>query len=329
MTRPHPHAADIEETAALWWARMASELKTPEDEAAFDAWLAESPEHGEAYNELCALDDRFSVLEGQPELAAYRVEAQLIEEKSRRSFLQRHGAGLAATITAAAASALGFVYFNTAAIERQDFSTQRGETREVTFSDGSEAILGSDTRLAITFSNDQRLVTIQRGQVFFDVARDVARPFVAVAEERTITAFGTAFDVRAFDNDLTVTLLRGRVAVAPEGRASEAMLQPGQQFRALLGVTSVRDVNAEAEVAWRGGVLDFDDVSLGEAVARFNRSGTRSIILSDTSLLELRVSGVFRVDEPMTFVTALAAAFPVQAELQSSGDIVLERRRPE
>jgi len=122
-----------------------------------------------------------------------------------------------------------------------------------------------------------------------------------------------------------VTLVRGRVALAQEDARADAILGPGQQFRDVLGVTSVRDVDAAAEVSWRTGVLDFDNIPLSEAVARFNRSAINTIVLADPSLGELRVSGVFRADDPMGFARALAPAYPVRVEPQSSGDVVLER----
>lgn len=326
MTRPMPHAANVEQAAALWYARMASELKTPADQAEFDAWLRENPEHGEAYAEFCALDSRFDMLEGRPELATYRVEAQLVEESARRSFLSRFGKRLAAAMVASAAILLAFVYLDSFSMERQEWATARGEVRQIVLSDGTRAILGADTQARMAFDGRQRRFIIEHGQVFFDVAHDIRRPFIAVTPERTVTALGTAFDVRSFQNDLTVTLVRGRVAVAALGRTPDALLDPGQQFRASFGVTSVRDVDAEAEVSWQTGIFDFDNIPLSEAVARFNRSATRTIVLADPSLGEFRVSGVFSANDPAGFARALAPAYPVLVQQQTSGDIVLARR---
>lgn len=325
MTRPEPHSDNIEEAAALWFARMSSELKTPEDQGAFDAWLAESPDHVDAYAEMCELDTSFDVLERKPDLAAYRVEAQLIEEQGRRPLLARLGLPALATLSAIAAAAAGFMYLSAASVERNEWSTARGEIREITLSDGTEAVLGSDTHVEIAFRDNQRLFTIDRGQVFFDVAHDADRPFIAATGGRTVTALGTAFDVRSFQNDLTVTLVRGSVAVADRGAPPDAVLTPGQQYHSAFGVTSVRDVDADAEVSWRTGVFDFDNVPLSEAVARFNRSASRSIVLADPSLGELRVSGVFRADDPAGFAAALAPAYPIRVLPQRSGDVLIER----
>lgn len=325
MTRPPPRSDDVEEAAALWYARMSSELRTPADEAAFDAWLQKSPDHGGAYAEFCSLSGRFDALADSSELATLRVEAQLTEENRRKPFLVRFGAGFAVSGIAAAA-AVAFMYFAGSDVERHDWTTARGEIREITLSDGTEAVLGSDTRLSIAFAEDRRQLQIERGQVFFDVAHDADRPFITGTNGRTVTALGTAFDVRSFPNDMTVTLVRGRVAIGREGEPPEAVLNPGQQFRSAFGVTSVHDVDAVAETSWRTGIFDFNDVSLVEAVARFNRSAPNSIVIGDPSLGELRVSGVFRADDPVGFATALAPAYPILIRQQTSGDVVLERQ---
>jgi transmembrane sensor len=322
MTRPPPRSDDVEEAAALWYARMTSDLKTPADEAALDAWLAEDAAHAEAYAEFCALDGRFMAIEGHPDLAAFRVEAQLLEERGRRSFLARFGGGLAVASLAAAAAA-AFLYLGTQDIDRAAWVTARGETREITLSDGSEITLGSDTRLEMAFSDEQRVLRIERGQAFFEVAHDEERPFIAIAGDRTVTALGTAFDLRSFRDDLTVTLVHGRVAIAREGERPDALLDPGQQFRYAFGAITVRDVDALAETSWRTGILDLDNVALSDAVARFNRSARTSIVIGDTRLNELRVSGVFRANDPASFAAALAPAYPIAVRHESSGDVVL------
>lgn len=324
MTRPPPRSDNVEEAAALWYARMTSDLKTPADQAAFDAWLKGDPKRSEIYAEICALSGRFELLAGRAELASLKVDAQILEEH-RRSFLARFGGALAGAGLASAAAVGAFVVLGNDGAQREHWTTRAGEILEVTLNDGSMAVLGPNTRLEAAYLNNQRLLEIARGQAYFDVAHDARRPFVVSTAGRTIVALGTAFDVRSFRDDLTITLVRGRVAVARLGEAPEAVLDPGEQFRAAFGRTSVSRVNAEAELAWRTGVYDFRDVQLSEAVARFNQGADVRLIVSDAYLSSLRVSGVFRADDPAGFAAALAPAYPIQARRLQSGDILLER----
>lgn len=326
MTGAPSHRSDADfDAAARWYARLSSDAKTPEDESAFERWLDSAPENAEAYAEIAALSERVGALAGHPDMAALRAEAQLLEEREKRPLFLRVGGAKAigGLVAAIAAVMLLFVFVNAASVETGAWTTARGETMEITLADGTDVVLGSDSRLEIRFLRRHRDVRLHRGQAFFDVAHDARRPFVVAANERTVTALGTAFDVRSYTNETTVTLVRGAVAIAREGERNETLLSPGQQFQVAFGVSSVRDVDATAETAWRTGILEFDNVTLTEAVTEFNRSAPHSIIVSDPRLADLRVSGVFRANDPAGFTAALAPAYGITAAQQSSGDIVL------
>lgn len=327
MNRPSSDLdPNVHEAAAAWYARMSSDLKTPDDQDAFDRWIASAPENADAYAETCALAGRFDAVADHPALAQLRVETQLLEERARRPLLSRIGAVWPGVGLAAAAAVAAMLYFNPAPPETGAWTTARGETRDIALSDGTKITLGSDSRLDMTFQTDRRNLDLARGQAFFDVAHDADRPFVVAVHGRTVTALGTAFDVRSYLDETTVTLVSGKVEIARPGERGEAILAPGQQFHASAGVSSVRDVDAAVATAWRTGILEFDGVTLTQAITDFNRSAPQSIMLADPRLADLRVSGVFRANDPHGFAAALVPAYPVTATRQSSGDVILTYR---
>jgi transmembrane sensor len=73
-------------------------------------------------------------------------------------------------------------------------------------------------------------------------------------------------------------------------------------------------------------MLEFDAVTLADAVREFNRSAAHSIIIADPRLASLQVSGVFRANDPQGFAAALVPAYSLTARPQSSGDVVLSYR---
>jgi transmembrane sensor len=92
--------------------------------------------------------------------------------------------------------------------------------------------------------------------------------------------------------------------------------------------TSVRFgplADAERLLSWRSGVLAFRDTPLADAVAEFNRYGSRRIVMGDAKVAALRVGGNFNWANADAFVRLLEAGFPVRAE--HDGDrIVLHYR---
>jgi transmembrane sensor len=61
--------------------------------------------------------------------------------------------------------------------------------------------------------------------------------------------------------------------------------------------------------AWQRGQLIFEDTSLIEAAAEFNRYGSHKITIDGPDLGKLRVGGVFRIGDPTSFAQAMANAY--------------------
>jgi len=61
--------------------------------------------------------------------------------------------------------------------------------------------------------------------------------------------------------------------------------------------------------AWQRGKLIFEDTSLREAAAEFNRYGRNEITIDGPVLGKLRVGGVFRIGDPSSFAQAMAKAY--------------------
>jgi transmembrane sensor len=61
--------------------------------------------------------------------------------------------------------------------------------------------------------------------------------------------------------------------------------------------------------AWQRGQLIFDDMSLSEAAAEFNRYGSNKIAIDGRAVGKLRVGGVFRIGDPSSFAEAMANAY--------------------
>ena len=133
-----------------------------------------------------------------------------------------------------------------------------------------------------------------------------------------MVAHGTIFDVSLWgDRTAHVHLLRGSIVVqrAMPAQASRplelAELHPGQgvTFRACdFRPTRINPV-LEPTTDWPGGSIDFRAANLGEVIDAANRYSTTKIDVIDPSLRDIRVSGVFRVNEPQTLATSLSVLF--------------------
>ena len=132
---------------------------------------------------------------------------------------------------------------------------------------------------------------------------------------------GTRFEVERHGEDVAVTLMSGAVKVslpAADG-AGEATLAPGQHARfGADGGIVVADAEAIDDAsAWTQGTLVFKQRRLGDLIAEVNRYSTVQIRLADSSLADLRVSGVFHVGDQASLLEALRAGWSISTKQTS------------
>jgi transmembrane sensor len=204
------------------------------------------------------------------------------------------------------------------------YETGPGQRTTVMLPDGSVAELDARSRLRASFAPGVRQLQLETGQALFQVARDPRRPFVVHAGGEAITAHGTRFNVRLADRRLEVALIEGRVAVTSAGGARQTEMAPHDLLRIEDGARSIEKVqNIERFASWREGLVVLENTRLGDALAEINRYAPQPIRLADPGLMELRLSGAFRVDRTDVFVEALELYFGLHVVARTPDEIVL------
>lgn len=92
-------------------------------------------------------------------------------------------------------------------------------TQHLVLPDGSTVILhtGSTLQYQPALSGNTREVLLD-GEAYFDIKPDLSRPFIILSHKLKTTVLGTAFNIKAFENDkrITVTVTQGKVKVEDE-----------------------------------------------------------------------------------------------------------------
>lgn len=286
--------------------------------AKFEAWLAADARHRTAYLEL---DRAWRVADG---LKTWRphdggVDPDVLRRsRSRRVDSTRRYAMAAMLLVAVMAGAWGAWFAWTADV----YGTGKGEFRRVLLADGSLLQLNTDTRVRVRLAKDRRVIELLRGEGHFTVAHDTSRPFDVIAAERVIRAVGTAFTVRIRNpEDVEVVVTEGTVTLSSSATGDPAEkpapISAMHVARAQPQAVSVKPVavpEMSRLLAWQTGELIFDDVTLGEAVAEFNRYNNRQLVIADPHIAALRVGGNFHATDLDAFVRALGASFGIEAQ---------------
>src|SRR6185437_15254379 len=225
-------------------------------------------------------------------------------------------------------------------LRNDTLGTGPAEQRIVDLSDGSQVTLNANSRVVIQYNEGARKVFLAKGEALFNVAKDRSRPFVVVAGDRKVIAMGTSFEVRREEpagSAFAVTLLEGQVAIEPiawpdappsGGVNGVKLLNPGQRLRFAGNTGETLDSpSIDRVTAWRRGRLIFDNASLGEAAAEFNRYGTHKLMIEDPAVRNLRVGGVFKINDPYSFAQAMADTYGLRINTRGK-TIILTGEQP-
>ena len=300
---------DLDEAAIGWLVHLHSGRANDGDRRAYDSWRCRSPAHERAAAEA----ERLWAAVGTHQAPA------------RQGFGIRRLA-LAAAILLAAALGGGIAvdrYWPAGgwAALTADARTAVGERRELRLPDGSRLTLNAGSAVDIDYDARVRRIRLRAGELVAEVAPDPSRPFVVLAAGGAVTALGTVFAVRrdAATVSVTVTVLESTVRVAyPAGidrDDRQAMyLKSGQRLRygQYIGLGAPESVDAETVTAWRRGKLIFDGARLADVAAEVNRHRAGRIVIADSSLSDLKVTGVFDLDATDAILDTIAATLPVR-----------------
>ena len=315
-----------EDQAAAWDARLRGGRATTDNHRAFQDWLEEAPDNRVAHEQLQAALAALRAHANAPEMAALRDEARSgIQSNSRRRLF----GAIAASLLILLGAGLWLTGLPAFPGGGTDYVTAQDEQIKVTLADGSVVTLDAGTKVRVRLTDARRDISLLAGHALFQVAKDRTRPFVVTAHGRTITALGTLFDVRLYSRGLQVTLAKGSVAVRPAQEQDEAaaILTPRQQFVATDGEASprIRTVDSDRTVSWADGQLFFDNDTLRAAVAEMNQYSPRQKIMVEPDVAGIRISGMFRTNDPASFAEALEATLPVHVHREADGVIVISR----
>lgn len=293
----------VDQRAAEWVVRESeSDRWRPSDQADLDAWLGQSWVHRTAYWRLKAAWNRVDELENlptteitsEPLRVPMRPPAQDASAFPIRNVLYRIAAALLL------AAAIGAVWLRTPGSPKEEvFATNVGGHELVTLADGSQIELNTDTVVRVALDTDKRIVTLDKGEAYFQVVHDPAHPFEVYAGNERVSDIGTDFVVKADAGRLQVALLEGRAVLgsADDTRPSRAsVLTPGDVAIATNGVISVNQVPLQTllnDLAWRRGALIFKDTALSDAAQEFNRYNREKIVIADASAGRRRIGGTF------------------------------------
>ena len=345
----------IADQAASWVSKLDGD---PSDDivAAFKVWINQSPEHRQRFEQHMAMWNDMNALTDMvpPEPAV------------------QHGAKVGpellvwlATITgwrqavAASVVLILMIGWQLGGNSYATYTTAVGEQKTLQLSDGTSVILNTDTELRVAYSDDRRVVYLNRGEAHFDIAHNPAIPFEVYAGKGKVRAVGTAFSVYLRSDDVEVVVTDGTVEILPKNAPqaiagvasalpSPAQPPPSQPLQLTEKTTAAPQVSAgnivtydrhtaehimqsalaeaDKRLSWHQGMLVFRSEPLERVIDEVNRYTPLKIVIPEQSVRHIKVGGFFKISDIDSVFEALEKGFDIYADYISDDLVYLVHR---
>ena len=256
------------------------------------------------------------------------------------------------------------VGFYLAALAPSEYVSGIGERRVLHIEDGSTITMNTRSRMKVLLTRNTRDIELLGGEALFSVAHDPNRPFRVHVGHTVVEAVGTEFSVYRGEHGTKVSVVEGRVKIFAYQSPAPLVLNPNAVAWTDVGASdferppppipvaareeaqvstegsgttefdverrTVTPLELEHHLAWVNGQLIFENATLGETVAEFNRYNRRKLEIEDPALGQIRLGGAFSSTNVDEFIVELNALFSIRAvpvDDPSSGTQVIRLKR--
>ncbi|MCU4676546.1 FecR domain-containing protein [Catenovulum sp. 2E275] len=227
------------------------------------------------------------------------------------------------------------------------FHTQIGEQGHFILPDQSSLRLNTNSQVKVVFTDNRRLLYLNKGELHIEVAHNQTWPLSVIAKDKTFEAVGTAFNV-AIENELAVELIvtDGTVAVAEIKPVPANQNQPdnhlvisvnkGEKLQLSTEQNSLKNAQkvqvGQAQIdqllAWQTGSLTFNGEPLETVLQTLAQYTEYRFELEQAELKQMKIVARIKVSELNNITEILTHNFGLKAEkTKDKQSIVLSKAK--
>lgn len=295
--------------ASDWYARSLSGEMDEQAKAAWQAWLNADEEHHRAWQQVEKVQQYFGQVPGN--LALATLQAQPSAERRK---LLKH------MILLLAVSGGSYVAYREQPWRGMlaDVSTRVGERRQIRLVDGTMVHLNTDSAINIAYSDTLRMLELVRGEVLIETAHEQDRPyrpFVVSTPQGSVTALGTRFSVREWQQQgrdyVKVNVYQSMVDVRPGNRSQPIRVNTRESLVFSRDQAFAKSRLKATEMAWVNGLIVVYAMPLQAFVAELSRYQS-GVLRCDPAVADLHISGSFPVGDIEAVYSTIEQTLPVR-----------------
>jgi len=212
-------------------------------------------------------------------------------------------------------------HLNNQTVSMLEVTSAKGTVSKTILPDGTEVWLNSESKLSYPqkFIGDRRTVHLS-GEAYFKVKSDKSHRFdVVVVNELVVSAYGTEFNINAFQQDTVadVTLVKGNIDVSDIGYKTTKGVLPGQYIAYNRNGKDMvlSKANLEEKTGWRDGKIIFRRANMQEVTRRLSRYFNVDIQLDGEELRNYEYSATFTTETLSEILQLLEKTAPIKYKI--------------
>jgi ferric-dicitrate binding protein FerR (iron transport regulator) len=289
----------------ILFQRYINRSCTEEEKQELLQLIAESDDDEEVKMQMDILWARLSEGHSIPSAKAEKILHTILTHDQKIIPIQRERSlfswrKVAASIAVVLFSVSALLSINFFAGRENDQSTKAPTTehRFIKLPDGSTVLLNAGSKLDFpeSFEGKDSREVILTGEAYFDIRHDDHKPFIVHTGALKTTVLGTAFNIKAYptEKSITVTVTRGKVKVSDDLKVI-GVITPNQQitFDKVQQQAEQQTVDSRNTIAWADRDIFFDDSTLEEVAIQLAERFKVDIRFRDEQLKSCRFTATF------------------------------------
>ncbi|MCG6190088.1 FecR family protein [Maribellus maritimus] len=310
--------------------RLFTGEASPEEKKSIRAWLNQSDENKQLYNEL---KDLWLASGIKTNADKYNLEQAIQEFREKAGYKKQQNDGRLVIFNVLKYAAIFLLivgiplsYFagkhNNIVDSFSTVTCVLGDKSMIYLPDSSKVWLNSGSTLQFSnnFKKGERQVFLE-GEAYFSVVKDKKNPFTVKSGDIQVEVLGTEFNLKAYpdENHVSATLVEGSLKVS--GLENPTIIKPGQKLKydnqtKEMALFELSDTSPETE--WKDGRLVFRNESLEELEKKLERWFDVDIVLADDQVKKRRYTGTIERESILEVMSYFSLAQSVEYKIDGN-----------
>ncbi len=323
--------------AASWFVALNDAQVATQDQDNWQQWLAACPSHQLAWQQVLAVNEKFTSFEQEADIAACSLQSA--RNQPLNIPISRRDALRFLSLSALAMSSWAlFRYTPIKTITMAhfaDYQSTTGEISDINLADNSTVWLNTASAFNVNYQADVRLINFIRGEILISTSNDsntkhsntkysndkysnaqdkstTNRPFKVATTQGMLQALGTNFSVREVlsGTAIEVHVFEGRVKITTASSKQQHIIATGQAARFTQQKITILMPAQSIRKTWHKKVLYAENITLAALITELSlyRHGYLGV---SPAIANRKVVGAFPLDDTNLALSMIAKTLQV------------------